>query len=826
MESIKIENLSFMYPDREVKALNNINLEIKKGEFVCLCGKSGCGKTTLLRLLKPAVAPFGKYSGNIFIGKKSLYECSERENASQIGFVMQNPDNQLVCDKVWHELSFGLESLGVPPDEIRGQVAEMASFFGIDSWFHKKVSDLSGGQKQILNLAAIMTMHPDVLILDEPTSQLDPISSEEFFKMLEKINRETGTTIILSEHRLEYVFSICHRVIVMDEGKIISDAKPTMTAKALKQINHPILEAMPVPIRIYAALEDGDNPPLTVRDGRLWLEKFSQDNKPKYKTIPDLSASVNTDKTAIEIKDVYFRYEKNLPDVVKGLNLKIKKGELFSILGGNGAGKTTALNLISNMLKPYRGEVLINDTPVSKLCDLYEKTLAYLVQNPISMFVKKTVYFDLEEMLAGKNLSKDDIQKKIEAVSKLCRIEHLLQNHPYDLSGGEQQRAALAKLLLKNPQIILLDEPTKGMDAEFKKEFAQILLNLKDNGVTIVMVSHDIEFCAEYSDRCALFFDGRVVSVQAPRQFFSEKTFYTTSARNMSRGVFTNAVLADDVISAFKDNTKSKNLPDENLKDTYDVISAGQSGCQLKTAILPVNATKKSLPKSTLFSAILIFLAIPFTIFIGTRLFHDRKYYFISLMIILQTFLSFFMIYEKRKPPARELVTMSVLCAIAVAGRCAFFMLPEFKPTVAIIIISAVCFGGEIGLLVGTITGFVSNFFFGQGPWTPWQMFALGVIGFLAGVLFKSGFLKKQKFILSIFGFISSFFIYGGIMNTASVIMMQNKINLKMVFASCVAGLPFDLIHSLSTFVFLWFISKPMTEKIERIRIKYGLLKN
>ncbi|MBQ6894658.1 MAG: ATP-binding cassette domain-containing protein [Clostridia bacterium] len=828
MESIKIEGLSFSYPERKKKTLDNINLEIKKGGLVCLCGKSGCGKTTLLRLLKPELAPFGISSGNIFIGEKNLCDFSKREKASKIGFVMQNPDNQLVCDKVWQELSFGLESLGVSQDEIRGTVAEIASFFGIDSWFHKKVSELSGGQKQLLNLASVMAMHPSVLILDEPSSQLDPISSEEFFKVLEKINRETGTTIILSEHRLEYVIPISNRVLVMDEGEIIADTNPEMIAKALKKINHPMFEALPAPMRVYEVLDNGSSAPLSVRDGRLWFENFSNHNKPKYKAIPDLPVVNHIGETAIEFKEVYFRYDKNLPYVVKGLNLKIKKGEFIAILGGNGSGKTTTLNLTANILKPHRGKIYINSVPLSEISGLYESILLYLVQNPISMFVKKTVYLDLSEMLADKNITGKDAEEKIKNVSQLCRIEHLLQNHPYDLSGGELQRAALAKLLLKHPQIILLDEPTKGMDAEFKKEFARILFELKNRGITIIMVSHDIEFCAQYADRCALFFDGGIASIQCPREFFSEKKFYTTSVRNMSRGIFSNAIVAEDILSAFEKSEKSDIKTEEShetdlSKNTYDDIASSQSEI---TSDSSQSSAFKKLSKQTLISLALIFLTIPLTIFVGTSFFHDRKYYFISLIIIFQTILPFLMLFEKRKPQAREIVLVSILCAIAVGGRCAFFMLPEFKPTVAIIIITAVCFGGETGFLVGTITGFVSNFFFGQGPWTPWQMFALGIIGFLAGMFFKTGFSKTQKFILSIFGFLSAFFIYGGIMNISSVVMVQNRINIKMILASCLRGLPFDLIHSASTFVFLWLLSKPMAEKIEKIKLKYGLLRD
>ena len=240
--------------------------------------------------------------------------------------------------------------------------------------------------------------------------------------------------------------------------------------------------------------------------------------------------------------------------------------------------------------------------------------------------------------------------------------------------------------------------------------------------------------------------------------------------------------------------------------------------------IIQVPKSDRKLTKRTLMATFLILLLIPLTIYIGVFFLGDRKYYFISLLIILETMIPFCMVFESRKPKARELIVISVLCAIAVAGRAAFFMLPQFKPVVALVIIAGVCFGGETGFLVGAVTGFVSNFFFGQGPWTPWQMFAFGIIGFIAGILFKKGFLRKTKSSLCIFGFIATLVIYGGIMNPASVIMYQANPTKAMIISAYIMGIPFDLIHALGTAFFLWFISEPMIDKLERIKVKYGLV--
>ncbi|MBR5156005.1 MAG: ATP-binding cassette domain-containing protein [Clostridia bacterium] len=890
MESFKVENLSFTYPGRRDKALDSINFTVNPGEFVLFCGKSGCGKTTLLRLLKSSLAPFGEISGNIYFNGKLLQEYDAQEQAAGIGFVMQNPDNQIATDKVWHELAFGLESLGVKTPEIRTRVSEMASFFGIQTWFYKKVTELSGGQKQLLNLASVMVMQPSVLILDEPTSQLDPIAAAEFLKTLEKINRELGTTVILIEHRLEDAFPIADRVIVIDEGKIIADETPNEVGKILKNINHDMYLALPTPMRVYGDVPNSLDCPLTVREGRCWLEEYSKNNKLNPDVIPKDNLQDESRAAEIEVKDAWFRYEKETPDIVKGFNLSVQKGELLCVVGGNGTGKTTALSLISGLHTPYRGDVLIKGQKISKIHNLYKGVLGVLPQNPQSVFVKKTVYLDLMEILAEKKITKEEKERKLQNMSMLCRIEDLLGSHPYDLSGGEQQRAALAKVLLMEPEILLLDEPTKGMDAHFKEEFADVLADLKANGVTIIMVSHDIEFCAEYADRCALVFDGSITSVGTPREFFRGKNFYTTAANRMARTCLSDAVLAEDIISACGGRMQKKEKtphhieickhetpiksPEKRIKKLTParaivgsifallfvltalsfLMGADMLGFAkvsfVDSDILKISAviefavaclcffpqrdiglevvqvpkSDRHLTKRTLWAAFLILLLIPLTIYVGAFLFGDRKYYFTSLLIILETMIPFCMVFESRKPRARELVVISVLCGIAVAGRAAFFMLPQFKPVVALVIIAGVCFGGETGFLVGAVTGFVSNFFFGQGPWTPWQMFAFGIVGFIAGILFRKGVLRKTKASLCVFGFLATLVIYGGLMNLASVIMWQNKIFPETIATAYVMGIPFDLIHAISTAFFLWVISEPMIDKLERIKIKYGLV--
>ena len=548
MVHFQIENLSFSYPTAKgLESLENVNLTIGKGEYIVLCGKSGSGKTTLLRQLKPVLAPHGKKSGQILFNGTPLEQVSQQEQAAKIGYVMQNPEEQIVTDKVWHELAFGLESIGCDQKTMRARVAEMACYFGIQDWFHRDVEVLSGGQKQLLNLASIMAMQPEVLILDEPTSQLDPLAASDFLNTVRKINTELGTTVIITEHRLEDIFPYADRAIVMDAGKVIADDTPGRIGKLLHEQKNDMFTAMPTPVRVfYGAGGEGDCP-LTVREGRNWLSKAFTE-APKTAAFPADPMEEDIEKPALSLKELWFRYEKDSPDILRGVSAEVPAGSLYAIVGGNGAGKSTTLKAICGICKPYRGSVKVFGKPVNKYksSELFGGCLAMLPQDPKSLFVKKTVREDLEEMTKDKAL--------IGEIAAICQIESLLGSHPYDLSGGEQQRAALAKVLLTQPKLLLLDEPTKGIDSFFKETLAKILCKLKEQGVTIVMVSHDVEFCAKYADQVSMFFDGQILTTDTPRRFFGANSFYTTAANRMSRHVFRNAVTAEDVVSLYQQN--------------------------------------------------------------------------------------------------------------------------------------------------------------------------------------------------------------------------------------------------------------------------------
>jgi energy-coupling factor transport system ATP-binding protein len=1019
MEAFAIEHLTFAYPTRQELALDDVDLVIERGEFVVLCGPSGSGKTTLLRQLKPSLAPHGRREGRICWEGTPLDALDHRSASANIGFVMQNPDNQIVTDKVWHELAFGLESLGYNSASIRLRVAEMASFFGIQGWFYQQVSELSGGQRQLLALASIMAMQPHVLILDEPTSQLDPIAAAEFLQTVGRINRELGCTVILTEHRLEEAFPLASRAIVMEDGRVVADGTPQEVAEKLRIAHGAMFYAMPAPMRVWAAVPSELPCPLNVRDGREWLNAVlavepntlspglipardehavSQDARiaderavlpdvrtPKGRAVPQSTQTANkrsvpqgaphskggaavlARQPAVELAEVWFRYEKESSDVIRDASFKAWPGEISAVLGGNGTGKTTMLSLIAGLNRPYRGTVRLEGQALESIprTRLFNGMLGVLPQNPQVLFTGKTVEDDLMEMFAGTRLTKKEKRNEVLRMATLCRIGNLLASHPYDLSGGEQQRAALAKVLLLKPRILLLDEPTKRFDAEFKAIFAAILRKLTRAGAAVVMVSHDIEFCAEYADRCALAFDGALVAEGTPRTFFSGNSFYTSAANRMARHVFPQAITAGDVIrelggessqSQFLlsddwDQTGNYQL-DENedvAEDESDVqdnahdsaqavaqagaragartvaqasaqavaqasaranaqvgvranqhkapgrfslrnmvvaaisavfllvgvigilldfegfqsfISGGDhavntaanaaaawkyAGIMLLVASSSVALAlslswrressreralrlltfpeRQRLSGRTLLATAMILLAIPLTIFVGFAFLDDRRYYVISLLILVEALLPFAFIFEGRKPQAREIVVIAVLCALAVAGRSAFFMLPSFKPLVALVIISAVAFGGESGFLVGALSAFISNMFFGQGPWTPWQMFACGIIGFLAGVLFQKGLLSRNRGALAVFGALAALVLYGLIMDTAMALMYQPQPTAAMFFAYYLQGIPFNLVHALATVVFLMILARPLLEKLDRIKEKYGLVR-
>lgn len=586
---LNIEKLSFVYPTQpngkapdnktaaentDTAALKNCSLHINEGEFVVLCGRSGCGKTTLLRLIKREIAPHGKRTGNIFYNNLPIESLDLHTSASEIAYVAQNPEAQIVTDKVWHEMAFGMENLGADTEKIRLRVGETANYFGINTWFRRETATLSGGQKQLLNLAAAMTMAPRLLLLDEPTSQLDPIAATNFINTLYKLNRGMGITVIIAEHRLEELFPIADRVIVMDGGEVIANDAPRKVCRMLS--DHPVSAAFPAATRIFAGIfqKTGrtviteapslENIPLTVREGREFLKAFVGNRPVAGDEIKNKNESLSPESVcgeavdavdvppAVVMKNVWFRYERNSADILRGTGLSVKCGEIFSVLGGNGSGKTTMLKVLSGISCAYRGRTELfgkNIKNYSRI-GLHHGNVALLPQNVDSVFIKKTVREDLLDICRIMGMSREESGRAVDEMAERLGISEFVRadRHPYDLSGGEMQKCALAKVLLTRPRLLLLDEPTKGIDAYAKNGLGEILKSLKSGGVTVIIVTHDVEFAAEVSDRVALFFDGEVLSPATPQKFFGSNYFYTTAPSRISRDIFTDTVTVSDLL--------------------------------------------------------------------------------------------------------------------------------------------------------------------------------------------------------------------------------------------------------------------------------------
>ncbi len=542
MALIDIKNLSFRYPNG-AQALSYITLSVSRGEFLVLFGASGCGKTTLLKHLKPALTPHGERQGDILFNGQAIESLSDREQAERIGFVMQDPFSQSVTDRVWHEIAFTLENLSVPSASIRLRVAEMAEFFSMREWFSRPIQKLSGGQVQLVNLASVMAAQPDVLVLDEPTAQIDPIAATEFLGALRRLNREMGTTIILCEHRLEEALTICDRAIMLSHGRIAADEPPNLLAQTLDKRHDPGFLSMPTPVRVFSGLRDilpeGTACPTTIRDcARLVEREF---------TGSDDTASNDTSKESnkkapsrLSARGVWFRYEKHSDDVFRELDIEIPAGCIYSVMGSNGAGKSTMLSILSGELTPYRGAVLSRGKRTKKRGGMFPYVFR-LPQEPNTMFLHNT---------CGEELLSLGDEEKASQVAELMELDFPLDAHPYDLSGGQAQRLAIAKALMLSPEVLLLDEPTKGMDGAFKKRFGELLRSLKASGVTIVIASHDTDFCAQYSDICALCFDKRITASGSTHEFFSQLSFYTTAANKIAKSVFKNAITVDEVVDA------------------------------------------------------------------------------------------------------------------------------------------------------------------------------------------------------------------------------------------------------------------------------------
>ena len=598
------------------------------------------------------------------------------------------------------------------------------------------------------------TVNAAILLKELAVSEETTYAAKQLARFTEGVSREFFSVLTADGSVSdEVVYEMLDLIIEVYQKENNQQNKNNMlgkflaAAESILKNNREIYQNLPASMRIWREVSGEEKCPVNISQGHVFLANYSKTHKLNKLYPEDKNLS---DDSAIELKNLRFRYSKDGSDVIKDLSLSVKKGSFYAIVGGNGAGKSTLLTLINGVNRPYSGKVTVN-----------ARNTAYLPQNPALILTGKTVLKSLYDTFIGSDIDKDEQNKLIGKAVSVLGLESLINRHPFDLSGGEVQRAAIAKLLLLNPQILLLDEPTKGLDARNKIKFAKIIKSLKSSGVTVVMVTHDIEFCAKYADTCSMLFNGEITSTGTPREFFSENSFYVTSSSKISRGIIDNAVTAEEVIFCCT-GKREEDKPDDSesffignqeveIKEKskpkmplYKKITAVIGALLLIFGILfNVDAlgfirpkdfnfvvnflfiavpsvilmfsfsslTKakdragerkdSKLPKRTIAAAVMILLLIPLTIFIGTTYLDDQKYLFISLLVLFECMVPFFLVFEGRKPQARELVIIAVLCAIAIAGRTLFIALPQVKPVLAIVIISGVAFGGETGFIVG-----------------------------------------------------------------------------------------------------------------------------
>jgi energy-coupling factor transporter ATP-binding protein EcfA2 len=502
MNALELHDFSFSYPvarsdERRVWVCDHLSWEVPGGSFVLLVGATGSGKTTLLRCLKPELAPAGERSGTALAFGQSIDQLDVRASSATIGFVSQSPDNQLVCDTVWRELAFGLENLGTPQEQMHRRVAEVAHFFGIEPWMERPVASLSGGQKQMVNLAAVLAMQPRVLLLDEPTAQLDPVAEKNFLHALFRINRELGITVVVATHAPYAMASYATCCFEIAAGRMRE-----------------------VPLVRYAASDD----PVRIERARAALHARGAGDPSGLWRLGKVPVS---EAPAVELRDAYVRYGRGEPWVLRGCDFSVFPGEIHAVVGGNGCGKSTLLRAVAGVLASERG--VVRNGLASRQ--------ALLPQDLRALFVCDSLLEELLEWSEGGGYDEDAAREALGRIG----LSSFPERHPFDLSGGQQQLLGLSKLLLVRPWLLLLDEPTKGLDAASRRAVARLLLEQSRAGMTIVLATHDLAFVALVADRVSMLFSGEVACTEEASDFFAGNLFYRPVADEL-----VDAVLDDD----------------------------------------------------------------------------------------------------------------------------------------------------------------------------------------------------------------------------------------------------------------------------------------
>lgn len=542
MAFVQIEDLNYFYPEKKEPALEKINLTIPEGQFVVIVGGSGSGKSTLIRAIAGLVPEFygGIYSGKIYVDNTELRQMDRRSQVQKVGMVFQDPESQLVMTNVEHEVAFGLENLGLPNSLMKRRVMEVTSALVLSDYLHSFTPELSGGQKQKVALASVLAMQPEVLILDEPTSQLDPIAGEEILTMIRRLNEENGITVVLVEQRLERCFHLADRILVMDEGKIVYDhhAPDAMAHWSVKN-NTPFIPPL---AKLFASVGCPEIP-VTVKQGRKLLKSYNTFAKADKKAIDiqkTKEVEQNKDQCIIDISNLWFSYP-NGKEILKNINLKVYPGDFMILMGENGAGKTTLLKNINGLLKPSRGQIkILNENTKKKSVEELATMVGYLSQNPNDYLFMPTVIEEVNFTLDKLGINDDGICNEV--LNRLMILGYK-ESNPRDLSSGERQRVAMASLLVTRPKVLLLDEPTRGLDYGLKEKLGEILLELRATGTAILMITHDVEFAAEYAEDIVLMAGGSIVAQGGKQEMLTNSTFYSPQVSKLFHNI------VDDVVT-------------------------------------------------------------------------------------------------------------------------------------------------------------------------------------------------------------------------------------------------------------------------------------
>ncbi|MFX0547703.1 ABC transporter ATP-binding protein [Hathewaya histolytica] len=512
MEVINIENVTFNYPECSESAIKDINLKVNEGELVLIVGPSGCGKSTLIRLINRLVPSYcgGTIIGNVYLKGKNIEDMAPLEIVKQVGMVYQHPEKQIILQDIEREIAFGLENLNTDIDSMKRNVAEVISLLGLNDIKNKQTDEVSGGQKQRIAIASVLSMDPDIILFDEPISQLDPIGAEEVLNSIKKLNAEMGKTVILVEQRLDKCFSMADRIIFMEEGNIIGEGKPRNIPENINKKYH-------LPSLTYLFKSSGrKDHPVDLKEARQSIEGIKIDKL-------NSSNTLSSKEPIMEVKKLKFSYSKG-EEILKDISFNLNRGEVLTVMGENGAGKSTLFKIITGLMEGYKGNIYIKGKNIRKMKEEKLKYVGYLSQNPNDYFGRENVFEEVGYTL--KNIGEYN-KDKIEEVLHLLNINHLRNKNPRDLSGGEKQRVAIACTLVTDPEILILDEPTRGMDSLAKENLGDIINTLKNKGKSIVLVTHDTNFSGDYSDRVMLLFHGQIIAIGNAEHILCESIYYS-----------------------------------------------------------------------------------------------------------------------------------------------------------------------------------------------------------------------------------------------------------------------------------------------------------